>query len=139
MHARPRRPLPVWIVFLFYSLSSVYSIVSVFFITSGVFELNPEQQAYVARFKTFDMVIGYLVAAITLVGAFLLFRLKKAAVPTLFLALGVNVFSSAVFYLRNDPTTVIDPSGLLYQAGGMALFAIVCFYARHLGRHGVLS
>ncbi len=139
MHARTRRPLPVWVVFLFYSLSSVYSIVSVFFITSGVFELTAEQQGYVARFKTFDMVIGYFVAATTLVGAFLLFRLKKAAVPTLFLALVVNVFSTAVFYLRNDPSTVIDPSGLLYQAGGMALFAVVCLYARHLARRGVLS
>jgi hypothetical protein len=139
MHARPTRPLPVWIIFLFYSISSIYSALSVFLITSGAFELTPEQQAYVATFTTFDMVIGYVVAAITVVGAFLLFRLKKAAVPALFLALGVNVFSSAVFYLKNDPSTVIDPSGLLYQFGGIALFAIVCFYARFLARHGVLS
>ncbi|NDY58643.1 hypothetical protein G3N56_18060 [Desulfovibrio sulfodismutans] len=139
MPARPRRPLPVWIIFLFYAISSIYSILSVFLITSGALDLPPEQQAYVARFTTFDMVIGYIVAAVTIIGVFLLFRLKKAAVPTLFLALGVNVFSSAAFYLKNDPTRVIDPSGLLYQAGGVALFAVVCLYARHLGRHGVLS
>ena len=139
MSTRPRRPLPVWIIFLFYSISSIYSILSVFLITSGAFDMTPEQQAYVARFTTFDMVIGYIVAAVTIIGAFLLFRLKKAAVPTLFLALGVNIFSSAIFYLKNDPTTVIDPSGLLYQAGGMVLFAVVCLYARHLARHGVLS
>jgi len=138
MPDRPRRPLPVWIIFLFYTISSVYSSLSVFLITSGAVDLPPEQQAYVAKFTTFDMVIGYVVSAITVVGAFLLFRLKKAAVRTLFLAFGVNLFSSAVFYLRNDPTRVIDPSGLLYQAGGIALFGVVCFYARHLAQNDVL-
>ena len=97
MPDRPRRPLPVWIIFLFYTISSVYSSLSVFLITSGAVDLPPEQQAYVAKFTTFDMVIGYVVSAITVVGAFLLFRLKKAAVRTLFLAFGVNLFSSAVF------------------------------------------
>lgn len=138
MHDRPKRPLPVWIIFLFYTISSIYSALSVFLITSGGFELSPEQQAYVAKFTTYDMVVGYVVSAVTIVGAFLLFRLKKAAVPALFLALGINVFSSAVFYLKNDPTAVIDPSGFLYQAAGVALFAIVCFYARFLAKNGVL-
>lgn len=139
MRNRLKRPLPVWIIFLFYSVLSLYSILSVFLITSGVFPLSFEQQAYINRFTTFDMVIGHLVAATTFIGVFLLFRLKRAALPVLFLALGINIFSSGVFYLKNDPATVIDASGFLLQAGGVALFLVVCLYARHLAKSRVLA
>ncbi|NMC48014.1 MAG: hypothetical protein GYA47_01080 [Desulfovibrio sp.] len=133
------RPLPVWVIFILYSLTSLYSILSVFLITSGVFPLSPEQQAYINRFTSFDMIIGYLVAATTFIGVFLLFRLRRAAVTVLFLAFGLDVFSSGMFYLKNDPSMVIEASGYLLQASGIALFFVVCLYARHLARNHVLS
>jgi hypothetical protein len=134
-----KRPLPVWIIFILYSLTSLYSMLSVFLITSGVFPLSPEQQAYINRFTSFDMIIGYMVAAITFIGVFLLFRLKRAAVTVLFLAFGLDVFSSGMFYLKHDPSMVVEASGFLLQAGGIALFFVVCLYARHLARSRVLN
>jgi hypothetical protein len=139
MRKSSKRPLPVWIIFVFYSLTSLYSVLSVFLITSGAFPLPPAQQAYINRFTTFDMVIGYVVAATTFIGVFLLFRLRKLAVPVLFLALGINVVSSGLFYLKNDPSRVIDASGFLFQAAGAALFLVVCLYARHLAKNRGLA
>ena len=63
-----RRPILVWVIFLFYLVSSVQVIVAMFFVAAGGVDMAPEQQAYLAKFSTLDRVIGYVNAAVTLVG-----------------------------------------------------------------------
>ncbi|WP_029459876.1 hypothetical protein [Solidesulfovibrio alcoholivorans] len=133
-----KRPILVWIIFLFYLVSSVQVIVGLFFVTAGGVEMAPEQQAYLAKFTVMDRVIGYINAGLTLVGVTLLFSLRKQAVSVLAAAFACNLFSTAVVWVRTDPASVISPTGLTAQAVGIAIFGAVVYYAWRLGKRGML-
>ncbi len=134
-----KRPILVWVIFLFYLISSVQIIVAMFFIAAGGVDMAPEQMAYLAKFTVLDRVIGYINAAVTLVGVTLLLALRKLAVTVLAAAFALNLFSTAVVWLRTDPTTVIAPTGLMAQVLGIVIFGAVVYYSWRLEKRGVLS
>lgn len=136
--AAPKRPILVWVIFLFYLISSIQVIVGLFFITAGGVEMTPESQAYLATFTVWDRVIGYLNAGVTLVGVSLLFALRRQAVNVLALAFALNLFSTALVWLRNNPAAYIAPTGLAAQAVGIAIFGAVVYYSWRLLKRGVL-
>lgn len=134
-----RRPILVWVIFFFYLISSIQVIVGMFFIAAGGVDMSPAQQAYLAKFSVTDRVIGYVNAAVTLVGVTLLLGLRKQAVSVLALAFALNLFSTVVVWIKTDPAQVIAPMGLIAQAVGIALFGTVVYYAWRLGKRGVLD
>jgi magnesium-transporting ATPase (P-type) len=133
-----KRPILVWVIFLFYLISCVQVIVGLFFVTAGGVDMAPAQQAYLAKFTIMDRVIGYVNAGLTLIGVTLLFTLRKQAVNVLALAFALNMFSTAVVWFKTDPASVVSPAGLVAQALGIALFGAVVFYAWRLGKRGML-
>ncbi len=86
-----------------------------------------------------DRVIGYANAGITLVGVTLLFSLRRQAVNVLGLAFALNLFSTAVVWIKTDPVAVTSPTGLLAQALGLGTFGLVVFYAWRLNKRGTLT
>ena len=134
-----KRPILVWVIFLFYLVSSIQVIVGMFFVAAGGVDMAPAQQAYLAKFSVADRIIGYLNAAVTLVGVTLLFGLRRQAVNVLALAFALNLFSTAVVWLKTDPAAVIAPAGLVAQAVGIILFGAVVFYAWRLDKRGMLN
>lgn len=134
-----KRPILVWVIFLFYLVSSVQVIVAMFFVTAGGVDMAPEQMAYLARFGVMDRVIGYLNAAVTLVGVTLLFGLRKQAVNVLALAFALNLFSTSVVWVKTDPAALVSPTGLIAQGLGIGIFGLVVYYAWRLGKRGVLG
>jgi len=134
-----RRPILVWIIFLFYLISSIQVIVGMFFIAAGGVDMAPAQQALMAQFTVFDRVIGYVNAAVTIIGVSLLFALRREAVSVLAMAFALNLFSTAVVWYRFDIPTNTSPKGLLAQGLGIVLFGVVVFYAWRLSRRGVLT
>ncbi|KHK02768.1 hypothetical protein [Desulfovibrio sp. TomC] len=134
-----KRPILVWIIFLFYLISCVQVIVAMFFVSAGGVDMAPEQQAYLAKFTAMDRVIGYANAGITLVGVTLLFSLRKQAVNVLALAFALNLFSTAVVWFKTDPAAVTSPTGLLAQALGIGMLGLVVFYSWRLNKRGLLA
>jgi hypothetical protein len=134
-----KRPILVWVIFLFYLVSSVQVIVAMFFVTAGGVDMAPEQQAYLARFSVMDRVIGYVNAGVTLVGVTMLFGLRKQAVNILALAFALNLFSTAVVWFKTDPASVVAPAGLAAQILGIVIFGLVVFYTWRLGKRGYLG
>lgn len=134
-----RRPILVWVIFLFYLVSSVQVIVAMFFVAAGGVDMAPEQQAYLAKFSTLDRVIGYVNAAVTLVGVTLLFGLRQQAVNVLALAFALNLFSTTVVWIKTDPAAVTSATGLLAQGLGIAIFGAVVYYAWRLEKRGMLA
>lgn len=135
----PRRPILVWVIFLFYLVSCVLIIVQMFFIAAGGVGTTPEQQAYLARFSVFDRVIGYVNAAVTLVGVTMLLGMRRMAVTVLALAFALNLFSTAVVWLRANPFELVSTAGLAAQISGIAIFGAVVFYAWRLDKRGLLT
>lgn len=137
--ALTRRPLLVWVIFLGYTVVSVAGIGLLLLLTSGLYDLAPEQRALLAGMSVFDRVAGYILASTTIIGVFLLFRLKRLAVPVLFLTLALDVAAKLVTFFRFDLADYVAVEGLVGQAAGSVLFALVCVYARRLAKKGVLT
>jgi hypothetical protein len=136
---RPRRPILVWVIFLFYLVSSVQVIVSMFFIAAGGVDMTPQLQDYLARFSIFDRVIGYANASLTLVGVTLLLGLRRQAVNVLALAFALNLFSTAVVWYKANPLQMVTTAGLVAQICGIVLFGAVVYYAWRLEKRGLLT
>lgn len=134
-----KRPILVWVIFLFYLISSIQIIMGLFFVAAGGVNLTPEQQAFLAKFTVWDRVIGYVNAALTLVGVTLLLGLRKQAVNVLAVAFALNLFSTAVVWFRADPAAVTAPSALAAQVFGIVLFGAVVYYAWRLDKRGILQ
>ncbi|UJX40549.1 hypothetical protein K9F62_17910 [Desulfovibrio sp. JY] len=134
-----KRPILVWVIFLFYMISSIQIIMGLFFVAAGGVNLTPEQQAFLAKFTVWDRVIGYVNAALTLVGVTLLLGLRKQAVNVLAVAFAMNLFSTAVVWFRADPAAVTAPAALTAQAFGIVLFGAVVYYAWRLDKRGILQ
>ena len=134
-----KRPILVWIIFFFYLISSVQVIVAMFFVAAGGVDMAPAQQAYLAKFTVMDRVIGYANAGITLVGVTLLFSLRRQAANVLALAFALNLFSTAVVWIKTDPAAVTSPTGLLAQGLGIGMLGLVVFYAWRLLKRGTLA
>jgi hypothetical protein len=136
---RTGRPILVWIIFLFYLISSIQVIVGMFFIAAGGVDMTPEQQALLAQFSLFDRVIGYANAAVTLVGVTMLLALRRQAVAVLAVAFALNLFSTAVVWFRTDLAAHTSTKGILAQLLGIAIFGAVVFYAWRLEKRGILT
>jgi len=134
-----KRPVLVWVIFLFYLISSVQVIVAMFFVAAGGVDMAPEQQAYLAKFTVMDRVIGYANAGLTLVGVSMLMSFKKQAVNVLALAFALNLFSTAVVWIRTDPAAVTSVKGLLAQGLGIGMFGLVVWYSWRLLKRGTLA
>ena len=134
-----RRPLLVWVIFVFYLISSIQVIVGMFYIAAGGVGMSPEQQALLSQFTVFDRVIGYVNAAITLLGVTLLFVLRRQAVSVLAVAFALNLFSTAVVWYRIDLPAHTSGQGIVAQLFGIVLFGAVVYYAWRLDKRGILS
>lgn len=134
-----KRPFLVWIIFLGYVTISVANIGLMFLLTSGLYDLSPEQRALLAGMSVFDRIIGYILAAMLIVGAFLLFRLKKRAVPVLALTLVLDVAGKLMTIVNHHMADTVAPAALAGQFVGSFILLLVCVYARSLGRRGVLT
>lgn len=137
--ALSRRPILVWMIFLGYTAVSIAGIGLLFLLTSGLYDLPPEQRALLAGMGVFDRVAGYLLAGMTIVGVFLLFRLKRVAVSVLFITLALDAATKVITFYRFDLADYVAVEGLVGQLAGSVLFALVYLYARWLAKKGVLA
>jgi len=136
---RRRRPILVWIIFIGYTVVSLANIGLMFLLTSGLYDLSLEQRRLLSGMSVFDRVIGYMLAAMLIVGAFLLFRLKKRAVSVLLLTLALDVAAKLVTIIRYDLAESVSTAGLAGPLVGSFILGLVCVYARTLDRRGLLS
>jgi hypothetical protein len=90
-----KRPKLVWLVFLFYLFSVVYTGLSFFPIFSAI-SGTPEQVAYFRNLSTFDWAIMGVIAALNLAGAISLIQLRKIAFPFFSISLALSILQTLV-------------------------------------------
>ncbi len=139
MPRKVRRPLLVSLIFFVYLFISLAEIGLMFLITAGAFDLPPQTAAAIESMDMADRIAGYVIAALVVVGVFLLYRMKRRAVPVLLLALALDAAGKIAAWFRHGLDKAMDPSGLSASFAGTALFALVCLYAWRLGKKGRLA
>jgi len=74
-----KRPGWVWAISIFYFFSAAYTLLSFYLIYSGKIPLQPAQKAYFESLTIVDMGLTVLLGLSNLIGAVLLFCLRRQA------------------------------------------------------------
>jgi hypothetical protein len=133
-----RRPKLVWIVFLFYIFSVVYTALSFFLVFSGSISVTPEQAAYFRTLSVFDWAITGVTAALNLAGAISIFLLRKSALPLFASSLGLSVLQTLVHAYTTNFIAALGGPGALGVLIAFAISIAVCLYAWRLKVRGIL-
>jgi hypothetical protein len=135
---RSKRPKLVWVVFLFYLLSTGYTALSYFLIFSGVIPVTPEQATYLGNLSAFDWVITLLTGLLNAGGAIAIFRLRKIAFHLFSAAFAIVILQTLVHTITTNFVAALGGSGAVGALIGYGILLAVCVYAWKLKERGVL-
>lgn len=133
---RLRRPWGVWVVFLFMVVSAAWVFIALALIYLGKVGLNPAQRAYFENLGAFEYLVSLSLVTINLVGAILLFRLRKASVPLFGAALAINLADTARAAMTSNYVQTLGGAPAAF--GGLIIPVAVLLYAAWLRKKGVL-
>src|SRR5262245_2406889 len=137
--SRRRRPVLVWVVFLWFVVSASYTLRSFALIFSGRVTLSDEASRYLSNLSPLDYAVTILALLLNVVGGVALLLLRRSA-PCLFsAALLLNVASVALHALTKGLVTALGAGGPIGLILGYVISALVCLYAWRLYARGMLS
>jgi hypothetical protein len=132
-----KRPVLVWVIFLFYLVATLSTFAGLFLIYSGRVAMNSAQQAYFAQLTIFDHLATVLLVSINLVAAIMLFRLRRTAVALFAAALALNLILTLRAMLNSNQLDIFQQSGAGVLAG-LITALVVLLYSLRLLRRAVL-
>ena len=136
---KTKRPAWVWVISVFYFISAGFTLLSFSVIGSGDAQLNSAQQAYFDSLTAVDYVVTITMGSANLLGAVLLFLLKK---PAFYLFVGTfcaGILVAVWETITTNWVAAISPGGLVGAAIGWAISLAVCMYCWRLIQRGVLT
>ena len=135
----PRRPVWVWIIFVFYVFSAASTLISYFLLFSGAINIPEEQKQYMANLTFADHALTFLMGTVNLVAAVLFFRLKKVSAYLFPASFVVGLLMTLWHVATKGWLTAMGGSGLIGALFGWAIAGAVCAYAWRLRKNGVLK
>ena len=126
---REKRPLLVWLIFLFFVLSGVFTLARLVEFYSGAVHMDAAQKAFFDRLDAFAWVSSLSLIAMNTTAAILLFCLWKSAVDVLVAATVLHAVIDVHSARMLGPTLGVQ---------GWALILMVLLYAIELRQRGVL-
>jgi len=133
-------PIPVWIITLYFGLTSLLGLFTYSSYLLGFGSDNPQLIAVFSSYGAFDYILIILKQILVISGCYFLFRLKKQAVLVFLAVLIVAAVSLVWFSFKTD---VIANTGwltfLIVNVGiGLGLWGAVLLYSKKLIKKGVL-
>ncbi|MBU0744394.1 MAG: hypothetical protein KKE11_03400 [Gammaproteobacteria bacterium] len=136
---RKKRPILVWVISIFYIFSAGYTLLSFYLIYTGGIVLQPEQKVYFDSLTFIDIGTSVLVVLSNLIGAVMLFNMRKKAVYFFVLSLIVNLVMILWYVFAKGLIESVGIWGLVGALGGWLTLGAVCVYAKMLEKSGVLK
>lgn len=135
-----KRPGWVWAIFIFYSLSAAYMVLSYYLIYSGSLVLQPAQRAYFNHLSYFDIWSSVVVVAIKFAGAVTLFLLRRIAFKIFVTGFVLEILTNIWFLLTLEKVRLaaIGSADLVGVFLGWVITIAICAYAWRLEKAGVL-
>ena len=139
--AAKKRPVWVWVISIYYALSSVSTVVSGYLIFSGLIPITPEVKGYIGRLSAFDYGLAIVQILISLSAIVALFLLRRPATYLFWSYLAVEV-GWHVWHIapRGWITAIRSMTGASAEdIIGIGILLAVCVYSEKLKRQGTLT
>ena len=133
-----KRPTLVWVISIIYVVSAGWTILSFVLVFSGAIPLNETQKAYFASQTIFDYGTTLLTGTANLVGAVLLFLLKKPAFYLFATAFCAGIAVTVYQIFAKKWLGAIGGPGLIGVVIGWGINIAIIVYSRRLISRGVL-
>jgi hypothetical protein len=133
-----KRPALVWLISIFYVLSVGWTIFSYFMIFSGAIPQTEQVKAYYQSLTIIDYVPSLVIGTAYLVGAILLFLLKKPAFLLFLITFGVNLVFTVYQIFATNWLSAIGGPGLCGAIFGYIINIAIIVYSKRLIDKGVL-
>jgi hypothetical protein len=139
------RPTGVWLIFLFYVLTSAWGLVFQCLLMLGLYTLRPEQQAIIGNVSVASRLYGIFGLILNLVAATSLWLLRKSALALFLVGFALGVASTLWQFLPGGiynkmigQSVLMSAITMFSVAGGLLVNAAIVWYVWHLRRQGVL-
>lgn len=134
-----KRPGWIWAISIFYFFSAAYTLLSFYLIYSGKILLQPVQKAYFESLTSIDMGLTIFLGISNLIGAVLLFCLRKQAFYFFAFPFALGLFMT-VWHIFSKGFIASMPSGGLFgMVLGWAMIVAVLLYTKKLEKLGILN
>jgi hypothetical protein len=133
-----KRPIGVWIICIYFTISLIFTIYSFWAVLSGAIELDAEMEAYFQSLRPLDYALSTVTGVISLAFIVMLFRLKRPALPLFGLSFALMIVS----WLMQTEWAALAENYAGIIAGGLTSLlvnALILLYVYRLDRKGVLT
>jgi len=138
MDTKTKRPRWVWIIFLFYGFSCVYTLGSFLLIRSGRIPLDESQAAYFASFGVLDYIQLYGLATLNMAAAICFFMLRSVAATLFAVSLTISICMTIWDLVQKANLPALGVSGTIGTLLAIALIGMITRYAFRLKKVGIL-
>jgi len=134
MQRKKKKPFWIWLISAFYLFAGVASLFSLLGIVA-----SPQGIPQEMRSKALGWTLWGMIPLLNIIGAFSLFRMKKAAHSIFCAILGLGL-ANALLRALFDPDPLLTGSNeLIGTALGYVILVLVCIYTYNLKKHGALT
>lgn len=135
-----KRPILVWVIVVFYGLSSAWTLLSFALLVLGRVKVNAfsPEFTYLSSLTPVDYALTILLGVLGVIGVIVLFQLKSTALPIFLVALALNGTYSLWTLLMNPFFREIRLEGLRGMMMGFATLCLISFYVYRLNVRGLL-
>lgn len=136
-----RIPIPVWLITLYFGLTSVWGFYVYLSYLLGIKNSNAALNTMLSNYGIFDYLVIFTKLAITIAACILLFLLKRVALKFFIAVLVINITSLAWFSIKNNAIEMVGITTFLIvnMAIGVGVWVAVCFYVNSLIKKSVLN
>ena len=135
---RPKTPVLVWIISIYFLFGVFGTIVSLVIMNSGFLPLPPAQKQYFESLTWFDHTMSVVISGINAVGAILFIQLRRSAYYLFLTAFIVSLVFIGYQIVAKNWLNAIGAPGIPGIVVGWMLILAILFYARHLVKTRVL-
>jgi hypothetical protein len=136
---KQKRPIFVWIISIFYILSVGFTLLSFILMYGGVIPINDAQQSYFSSLSLLDIAPSIIAGFLNLLGAVLLFLLKRYAFHAFLSAFFISMFITVLHILSKNWIDAIGGPGSVGASIGWLISIAVIIYSKSLLNRNILK
>jgi len=133
-----KRPKLVWVISIFYILSAGWTILSFALIYSGAISISVAQKAYFDSQNIFDNTLTLVMGSINILGAILLFLLRRHAFHCFLTAFSIGVLMGVYQIIFKNWLGAIGGPGLVGAIIGWFISIAIILYSNKLIKKEIL-
>jgi hypothetical protein len=133
-----RRTGWIWVISIFYVISPLWGLFSIYLVLSRAYQITPAQAEYFRSFSSVDIIATLVIAFANIAGGITLFLLRRIAFYFFTGALALSILLSIWHAVAKGWVQALGTSGLAGAIIGYGISAAVCFYAWKLIKRDIL-